>query len=580
MEESFWHTAGKWPENVDKTLKYPNEPLFKILDNTTEKNGDFTCTIFEGVKTSYSEVRSKANKIANFLINNGVQKGDRIALFLPNVPMYPIIFFGILKAGATAVTCNPMYTASELNFQLTDSGAKIVFCLDDEKFTPICYNAVKNTKIENVVVCSLKNYLPKMKSVFGGVLGKIPKSPYYKDEITTFFDNIMVNTKPLVHNIDINPEEDLALILYTGGTTGTPKGAMLTHKNLYSNILQHHEFVQIVTEDTDFKPQKYRFGEEVLMGALPWYHSYGLTLTMLVTVYVGGQVVVIPDPRAGKPPLSVVLQAIEKYKVTVLHAVPTLYAAIINHPNVSTYDLSSLRACGSGAAPLPPELAKRFEAATGATLFEGYGLTETSPVTHANPTDKKLRKFGTVGFPLPDTYVKIVDLETGTKELPLGEDGEIALAGPQIFLGYWKKPEQTEAVFREIDGKRFFLSGDIGHLDEEGFTVITDRKKDMINVSGLKAYPREIEDILFEHPKVQLAAAVGIPRKDDPSNEYVKAFIVLKDGESITEEAFIEWCRERMAGYKRPKEVEFRETLPISTVGKVLRRVLRDEEAS
>ncbi len=578
MEESYWHTAGKWPEYVDKTLNYPNEPLFKILDNTAEKNGDFTYTIFEGVKNSYSKVRSDANKIANFLINKGVQKGDRIAIFLPNMPMYPVIFFGILKAGATAVTCNPMYTAPELNFQLNDSGARMVFCLDHQKFTPICYNAVKNTKIENVVVCSVKKYLPKMKAVLGGVLGKIPKSPYYKDEITTFFDNILANTEPLVTDIDINPEDDLALILYTGGTTGTPKGAMLTHKNLYANILQHHEFVQLITEDTDFKPQKYRYGEEVLMGALPWYHSYGLTLTMLVTVFIGGQVIVIPDPRAGKPPLSVVLEAIEKYKVTVLHAVPTLYAAIINHPNVSNYDLSSLLACGSGAAPLPPELAKRFEAATGATLFEGYGLTETSPVTHANPTNEKLRKFGTVGFPLPDTYVKIVDLETGTKELPLGEDGEIALAGPQIFKGYWNKPEQTEEVFREIDGKRFFLSGDIGHLDEEGFTVITDRKKDMINVSGLKAYPREIEDILFEHPKVQLAAAVGIPRQDDPSNEYVKAFIVLKDGESATEEEFIEWCRERMAGYKRPKEVEFRETLPISTVGKVLRRVLRDEE--
>jgi long-chain acyl-CoA synthetase len=316
------------------------------------------------------------------------------------------------------------------------------------------------------------------------------------------------------------------------------------------------------------------------MGALPWYHSYGLTLTMLVTVYVGGQVIVIPDPRAGKPPLTVVLEAIEKYKVTVLHAVPTLYAAIINHPNVSNYDLSSLLACGSGAAPLPPELAKRFEAVTGATLFEGYGLTETSPVTHANPTNKEQRKFGTVGFPIPDTYVKIVDLETGTKELPLGENGEIALAGPQIFKGYWNKPEQTAAVFRKIDGKRFFLSGDIGHLDEEGFTVITDRKKDMINVSGLKAYPREIEDILFEHPKVQLAAAVGIPRKDDPSNEYVKSYIVLKDGESATEEEFIDWCRERMAGYKRPKTVEFRETLPLSPIGKILRRVLRDEEVS
>ncbi len=580
MEEMIWHKSGKWPKTVKKTLedRYPNEPLFKILDKTAAKSGSNTYTIFEGMQSTFAEIKENADRIANYLANKGITKGDRVAIFLPNLPHYPIIFFGILKVGAVAVTCNPMYKASELNFQLKDTGAKIIFCMDHENFTPIAYDAVKDTQIETVVVCNVKQYLPKKKAILGGIVGKVPKSPYYREDITTFFADIISTSDPIPPEVELNPEEDLALILYTGGTTGTPKGAMLSHRNLYCNILQHDEYVQIITEELIDEPMRYRYGEEVLIGALPWYHSYGLTLTMLVAVFIASKVIVIPDPRAGDPPLTVVLEAIHEYKGTVLHAVPTMYAAIANHPDVHKYDLSSLNACGSGAAPLPPELAKKFEEVTGAIVFEGYGLTETSPQTHANPTNKDTRKFGTVGLPLPDTFVKIVDLNTGTKEMSIGEDGEIALAGPQIFKGYWNRPEQTEAVFREIEGKNFFLTGDIGHLDKEGFTVITDRKKDMINVSGLKAYPREIEDKLYEHPKVQLAAAIGLPREDDPSNEYVKAYIVLKEGETATEEEFVQWCRDRMTGYKRPKTVEFRDELPLSQVGKILRRVLRNEE--
>ncbi|MHA1935953.1 MAG: AMP-binding protein [Candidatus Thorarchaeota archaeon] len=263
---------------------------------------------------------------------------------------------------------------------------------------------------------------------------------------------------------------------------------------------------------------------------------------------------------------------------TVLNCVPALYAAIVNHPNISKFDLSSLRICSSGAAPLPPELAKSFEDVTGANLYEGYGLTETSPVTHSNPTNKRHRQFGSIGLPLPDTICKIVDMETGTKEMPVGETGEIALHGPQVMKGYWQKPDETAEVMREFNGKRFFLTGDVGHMDDRGFTYISDRKKQMINVGGLKAYPREIEDTLFEHPKIKMAAAVGIPRVDDPGNEFVKAYIVLKEGEQATPDEIIEWSRDRMAGYKRPKEVDIVESLPLSNVGKVLRRVLLEEE--
>jgi long-chain acyl-CoA synthetase len=288
--------------------------------------------------------------------------------------------------------------------------------------------------------------------------------------------------------------------------------------------------------------------------------------------------VCVPDPRAGKPPLTDLLKALEKYKGTIFNCVPALYAGVVNHPDVKKYNLKSIKICSSGAAPLPPELAKRFEEVTGAILFEGYGLSETSPVTHINPTNRRYRKFGSIGLPVSDTVAKILDVETGTREMSVKETGELTVHGPQVMKGYWNKPQETENVMREIGGRRFFLTGDIGYMDEEGYFIISDRKKQMINVGGLKAYPREIEDMFYEHPKVKMVAAIGIPRDDEPSNEFVKAFIVLKDEMKATPEEFIDWARTRMAGYKRPREVEFRDSLPLSQVGKVLHRVLKEEE--
>ncbi len=577
MEEQIWHKY-KWPEGVKKSIEpYPKKPLFKILEDTADKSGELPYTVFSGTTTTYAEANEAANRVANYLNKQGVKKGDKVAIFLPNLPHYPIVFFGILKAGAVAVTCNPTYTTEELAYQLKDSEAVMVFAFDHEKFAPTTYEAIKGSQIKQVVICSAKDFLSKIKGILGGLLGKVPKSPYYEEDKTIFYKDIIGSYEPEKPSVEINPEEDLAMLIYTGGTTGVPKGVMLTHKNIYSNVLQLDEYIWIHPDDGS-EPFKIRYGKEVFIGALPWYHSYGLTLTMIGGAYYGAVVIPIPDPRAGKPPLTVILETIHNHKVTILHAVPTIYSAIVNHPNVDKYDLTSILGCGSGAAPLAPELAKEFERVTKGTIFEAYGLSETSPCTHLNPTNKTQRKFGTVGFPLPDSYVKIVDLETGEKELPLGEDGEIALSGPQVMKGYWKKPEATAEVFRTIDGRKYFLTGDIGHLDEEGFTVITDRKKDMVIVGGLKAYPREIEDILYENPKVKLAAVLGLPREDDPSNEYVAAYLVLKDGETATEEEIIEWCRDRMAGYKRPRKVEFRDDLPLSTVGKVLRRVIKEEE--
>jgi len=575
MDEYLWH-KHKWPADVPRTLEYPKEPLFAMLDRSAEKSGNLPYTAWEGQSWTFSQVRDGANRIANFLASRGIKKGDRVAVFLPNTPHFPPVLFGSLKTGATVVTCNPMYKAGELNFQLKDSGALAVFVLDHPAFTPTCYEAIKNTAVKTVVVCSAKNFLPKAKAVLGGLLGKIPKSPYYQKDVTFFYGDIMTKNEPVAPKVDVDPD-DIAMVLYTGGTTGTPKGAALSHRNLVANVHQIYEWVNLAPEDID-AARKIEYGKEVFVGALPWYHSYGLTLTLLISTNYACQLVCVPDPRAGKPPLTDLLKALEKYKGTVFNCVPALYAGVVNHPDVKKYNLKSIKICSSGAAPLPPELAKRFEEVTGAILFEGYGLSETSPVTHINPTNRRDRKFGSIGLPISDTVAKILDVETGAREMPVKETGELAVHGPQVMKGYWNKPQETETVMREIDGRRFFLTGDIGYMDEEGYFIISDRKKQMINVGGLKAYPREIEDMFYEHPKVKMVAAIGVPREDEPSNEFVKAFIVLKDGMRATPEEFIDWARTRMAGYKRPREVEFRDSLPLSNVGKVLHRVLKEEE--
>jgi len=575
MDEYLWY-KHKWPADVSKTLEYPREPLFAMFDRSAEKSGNLPYTVWEGQSWTFSQVRDDANRIANFLASRGIKKGDRVAVFLPNVPHFPPVLFGSLKTGATVVTCNPMYKAGELNFQLKDSGAVTVFVFDHPSFTPTCYEAIKGTDVKTVVVCSAKSFLPKAKAILGGLLGKIPKSPYYEEDVTFFYDDIIAKHEPIAPRVAVDPDS-VAMVLYTGGTTGTPKGAALTHRNLVANVLQIYEWVNLSPEDIDAE-RKIEYGKEVFVGALPWYHSYGLTLTLLISTNYACQLVCVPDPRAGKPPLTELLKALEKHRGTIFNCVPALYAGVVNHPDVKKYNLRSIKVCSSGAAPLPPELAKRFEDVTGAILFEGYGLSETSPVTHINPTNRKDRKFGSIGLPISDTIAKILDVETGTKEMPVGETGELAVYGPQVMKGYWNKPDETENVMRAIDGKRFFLTGDIGHMDEEGFFVISDRKKQMINVGGLKAYPREIEDMFYEHPKVKMVAAIGLPREDEPSNEFVKAFIVLKDGAKATPEEFIQWARDKMAGYKRPREVEFRDSLPLSQVGKVLHRVLKEEE--
>ena len=573
MTTKLWH-GPRWPEGVATKINGFDKPLHTLVDEAAREFPTQTYTIFNDATRSFAQVKETADRIANFLAQQGIVKGDRVAIFLPNLPHYPAIFFGILKAGAVCVTCNPVYTAAELNYQLNDAGAKVVFCMDHPQFYPTTVEAIQGTAVETVVICGVKSYLPWLKGFLGGLLGKIPKAERYEPG-HFLFDDIVATAAPQPPTVPIDPMQDLALIIYTGGTTGVPKGAALTHANFVYDLMAVEEFCRL-PHAAGQPPEKFRRGGfHTFLGVLPWYHSFGLTCAMLLACHSGSGLVCIPDPRAGDPPFTVVFEAVQQYQPTFMPAVPTIFVAFTNHPKLDDYDLGSIIGCFSGGAPLPPEVCHQFEAKTGSIIFEGYGLSETAPVANVNPTTIEDRKIGTIGLPIPGTDVKIVDLETGLTELPQGEDGEIAISGPQVMQGYWNRPKETAAVFREIDGRRYFLTGDIGHMDEEGYFQITDRKKDMVLVGGFNVYPREVEDILFKHPKVELAAVVGIP--DARSGEIVKAFVQLKPDETATEEEILEFCKENMAGYKRPKQVEFRGSLPVSNVGKVLRRVLRDE---
>jgi long-chain acyl-CoA synthetase len=574
MTTTAWKTPF-WPEGVARTISDYHYPLARILDNTAQKYPEHTFTLFNGKARTYAQAKDTANRVANFLARYGIRKGDRVALFLPNIPQFPEIFFGILKVGAVCVNCNPMYTAAELNHQLGDSGARMIFCMDHPTLYDTAVAAIDQTDVETVVICNIKSYLPSAQAFIGGLLGKIPKASTHLPGHLNF-DDIVADAAPTPPLVDIDPEKDTAVMLYTGGTTGTPKGAELTHTNFTYDLKAAHEFFQIDHGQGE-SPEPFRpGGEHTIVGVLPWYHSFGLTGAMLFAVFSGNKLICIPDPRAGKPAFTGLLKAVVKHKPTFMPGVPTLFVAITNHPHLKKYDLSTIKACISAGAPMPPEVCRQFEEKTGAVLFEVYGLTETAPCVTSNPATKEHRKVGSIGFPIPGTDVKIVDIDTGTIILPPGEEGELAVCGPQVMKGYWKRPDANAETFKTLDGKRYFLTGDIGRIDENGYISITDRKKDMIIVSGFNVYPREIEDILYTYPGVALAAVVGVP--DETRGETVKAFIKLKPEHIATQEEIILFCKDKMAGYKRPRIVEFTDDIPVSSVGKVLRRALKEKK--
>ncbi|WP_018086201.1 long-chain-fatty-acid--CoA ligase [Desulfurispora thermophila] len=550
-----------YPPGVPASLSYPRATLYDVLRETARRYPNHTATIFMDGRLTYRQLLERVDKMAAALQKQlGVNKGDRVALMLPNIPQMVIGYYAVLAAGAVCVGVNPMYTERELSHQIKDAGAKVIFLLD--LLYPKVEAVREKSGLEKLVVTSIKDYLPFPKNLLyplkarrEGQVVHIPSRPDIY-----WFSQLINQSDGVFQRPEIDPEKDLAVLQYTGGTTGLSKGAMLTHRNIYANALQ------LCVWDTDKKP-----GQEVALCVLPFFHSYGMTVCMNISVFNGFTMVLIPrfDVKA-------LLESIQRYRANIFPGTPTIYVALINHPDTPKYDLSSIRGCLSGAAPLPLEVKQKFEAITGGCLVEGYGLSETSPVALSNILSRQHDPgtVGAIGLPLPDTLVKIADLETGQRELPPGQVGEICVEGPQVMVGYWNRPEETAAALR--DG--WLYTGDIGYMDERGYTFIVDRKKDLIIAGGYNIYPREVEEVLYEHPKVREAAVIGVA--DPYRGETVKAFVVLKEGEQASEQEIMDYCRQKLAAYKIPRIVEFRPELPKTNVGKILRRVLAEEERS
>jgi len=544
-----------WLKNYDKGvpahIDYPEINVYEFLDDSADKFGGRTAIWFLKNKISYKKLKEIAERLATALVELGVKRGDVVAIMIPNFPQFIMSYYGILKAGAIVTACSVLHTEHELAYQLNDSGAEVIIAWDNqvEKIN----NIRDRTRLRHVIITNVFDYSPMA-----------PRNP---SEISGTIQllNLVNNTKPDPPKFTTNAKEDIACLQYTGGTTGLPKGAMLTHYNLVSNC------VAVGT----WASTEFRRGKETILTNLPLFHIYGQTVCMNLHIYMGSTIALNPDPRDQKS----LFEIIKSTSPTMFPGVPTMYMRLLERDDLEDYakDMRSIRVCNTGAAPMPPEVMKEFEERTGGIIIEGYGLTESSPVACTNPFLGE-RKIGSVGMPIPDTEIKLVNIEDYTKIVPFGEPGEIMIKGPQIMKGYWNKPEATENQIK--DG--WLLTGDIAKMDEDGYFYIVDRKKDMIDVSGFKVYPRELEDCLFEHEAVENAAVIGVPDPNLPGSEKVKAYIVLKDGYKESEEIeaeIKEFCRKTVAPYKVPKFIEFRKELPETLVGKVLRKDLKDIEA-
>ncbi|HEY3316479.1 MAG TPA: long-chain fatty acid--CoA ligase [Bacillota bacterium] len=553
MEERSWHKS--YPENIRRSLDYPDVPVYSFLETAARDKADKAALIFLNRQFTYGWLGEQVARLATALRTMGVKQGDRVAIMLPNCPQYVISYYGVLRAGGIVVQTNPLYVERELEFQLVDSGAETIIVLD--QLWPRVDKVRRNTPLRRVILTGMADYMPFPLNLLYPV--KARKEGHTigrpKGSGALSFKDVLSRHGASPPDLKVNPAEDTAILQYTGGTTGISKGAMLTHRNLVANAIQCREW------DVEG-----RDAGEVILAALPLFHSYGMTTCMNFGALMKAPVILLPRFNALDA-----MKAIHRYKVTFFPGAPTMYVALNNHPEVGKYHLDSVRACISGSAPLPVEVQQKFQAITHGRLVEGYGLSESSPVTHTNPIWGK-NKIGTIGLPWPDTDCKIVDLETGQKELGFGEVGELCVRGPQVMKGYWNRPDETSKTLRE----GWLYTGDVATVDEEGYFAIVDRKKDMIIAGGYNIYPREVEEVLFEHPKVLEAAVAGVP--DEYRGETVKAYVVVKPGEKVTAEEIIDFCRERMAKYKAPRLVEFRESLPKTMVGKVLRRALVEEE--
>ncbi|TAL32368.1 MAG: long-chain fatty acid--CoA ligase [Spirochaetes bacterium] len=552
MTKRALYSEKPWLAHYDKgvpaAVNYRDETLVDFLDYAAKNFTDRDAFISQGYAMTFGALRDAAYRFAACLADFGVKKGDSVALHLPNLIQTVAAYYGILKIGARAVMNNPLYSAGELEYQFNDSESKVLVTLD--LFANGMIDLRPKTGIRQIVYVSLKDYLPPDADP-SKVFAADPKEA----ENLYRWTDIMKKYSPTPPTVPISMD-DIAMLQYTGGTTGVSKAAVLTHANLSKQIQQ------IDAWDTSIE----RGAVCKITGFLPFFHVYGLSTVMNLTVYYG-----FTCCLSGRPTPEVIYDILKKYRPEIVAMVPTMFIGLLQHPEFDALDLSFVKRIVSGSAPLPVEVFNEFANRSGAKISEGFGMTEASPVTHANPFDG-IQKTGSIGLPYPDTECRIVDLDTGEKEVPAGEPGELIIRGPQVMQGYWKKPEETKNTIRN----GWLFTGDIATMDDEGYFYIVDRKKDMILSGGYNVYPRDIDEVLFAHPKVMEACSIGVPH---PSRgEQIKAFVVLKEGESATEKEIVDYCATKLATYKLPTHVEFRKELPKSTVGKILRKELRAEE--
>lgn len=552
MEDRPW--LKNYDAGVPHHIEYPQVPFVRVFENAVNKYPETPCTIFKGAKISYREMNELTDRLAAGLSSIGIKKGDRVGIFMPNTPQFVMAFFAVVKLGAIAVATNPLYSAREIEHQVNDAAVEVMIVMSN------FYNLIKEvqpkTKIRTVVVTNLKETLPPILGFLFTLTGKEKKGGFsvqlgegdlwMQDLINRF----KAEDRPKVE-VSSN---DVALFQYSGGTTGLSKGAIALHSNLVANALQIRHWMVDAEE-----------GNEIVLMAIPLFHVYGLVAGMCFAIQIGASMVMIPNPRDLKD----VLENIQKYKATLFPGVPTLYNAINNHPDVlaGKYNLESIKACISGSAPLMRETKEKFEGLTGGVVFEGFGMSETPTATHCNPL-KGENRTGSIGMPLSDVDARIISLDDEVTVLGPGEVGELVIKGPQVFKGYHNMPTETANALR--DG--WLYTGDIARMDEDGYFYIVDRKKELIKPGGYQVWPREVEEVISDHPKVLEVGVAGIP--DPYRGETVKAWVVVKPGESLSEEEVKEWCKDRLAKFKVPTHVEFRGELPKTTVGKILRREL------
>ncbi|WP_447979634.1 long-chain-fatty-acid--CoA ligase [Candidatus Nitrospira bockiana] len=544
---------AQYDPDVPATLSYPDCTLPDLLRQAVERYPDRPATGYYGATLTYRQLDHLTDRFAAALLTLRGTPGGVVGLMLPNLPQTVIAYFGGLKAGAAVTALNPLYVEQEIQRQVSDAGCDTLVAL--AQFYPRIEPVLRRGALKHVILTGPEDYLPWLKRLLYPWVrreGKAIARPV-RSEVHAF-RRLLEQSDGVAPRLQVSPDET-ALLQYTGGTTGIPKGVVLTHRNLIANAWQCRRWMPSLQE-----------GQEKFLAVLPFFHVYGLSACQNLAVCVAGSLSLLPRFQVGE-----VLKTIEKDGITVFPGVPAMYAAINNHQHLEQHNLRSIRLCISGAGPLHPEVQDRFEALTGARLVEGYGLSEASPVTHVNPVGSKGRR-RSIGLPLPDTDAKIVDAQQAGRVLPIGEIGELVIKGPQVMRGYWNRPEETEQVLK--DG--WLYTGDLARMDADGFFYLEDRKKDMIKSGGENVYPREVEEVLCRHPKVKEAVVVGLPQ--DLRGELIKAYVVLEDGQRATNAELLDHCRRELAKFKVPRKIEFRSALPKTIVGKVLRRVLIEEE--